>query len=405
MYQYHTFANGIRLIHKENSSSVGHCGVFINAGTRDELEEETGMAHFLEHCIFKGTEKRKSLQILSRIDGVGGEMNAYTTKEETCIYASFLAYHYERCLELFSDILFHSTFPKKEIEKEKDVVIDEINSYKDSPAELIYDEFEELIFENHPLGRKILGEPEIVKKFNTEQVRNFVKRNYIPQNMVISSIGPIKMQKIVKLCEKYFGIENDTPKSSERKPFSEYSRKSLTIDKDTYQVHALVGNTAYSFNDKKKVGLMLLSNYLGGPAMNSRLNIAIREKYGYTYNIESTYSVYSDTGLFSIYAGMDHSHKEHTLDLILKEFQKIRAGKMKETLLQTIKQQLMGQISISNESALNEMFSIGKSYLVYDKVDSLEEIKSQIQNVSSSELLDIANEILDEKSLSFLIYE
>ncbi len=404
MYHYYQLSNGIRIVHKQTSSPVSHCGLFIDVGSRDESLKENGMAHFIEHCIFKGTKKRKSFHILNRIDGIGGDLNAYTTKEETCIYASFLSNSYERTLELFSDILFHSTFPEKEINKEKDVIIDEIHSYEDSPSELIFDEFEEMVFANHPLGKKILGEPKLLKSFNSNTIINFIAKNYCASSMVISSVGNIDFKKMALLCKKYFENDSLCKNKSERVPFEGYTPVKKEVKRKTYQAHCLIGNLAYSFNDSKRLPLILLNNLLGGPAMNSRLNMSIREKYGYTYNLESAYTPYSDTGLFCIYAGMDFSYKEKTIDLILQELKILRENRLSDTQLKKAKIQLIGQIAINNESTLNEMLGIGKSYLVYDKVESFKEITQEILSVSAEEILQISNEICIPDQLSMLVY-
>ena len=404
MYQYFQLSNGIRIIHKQVNSIVGHCAVFINVGSRDEECSEYGLAHLIEHSIFKGTEKRKSYHILNRIDGVGGELNAYTTKEETCIYASFLTEHYDRTLELFSDILFHSTFLEKEIEKEKDVILDEINSYKDSPSEYIYDEFEELIFKGHGLAHNILGEKQQLKKYKSKNLRQFFSKNYIASKMVISSVGNLDFKKLIKLCEKYFKEQPLQTSENKREPFNNYVPTNQSRNRKTHQAHILLGNVAYSYNNPKRVPLTLLNNYLGGPAMNSRLNMEIREKYGFTYNLESQYTPFSDTGLFTIYAGVLFSAKDKTLDLILKELRILKEKKITEMQLNKSKKQLLGQMAINMDSALNEMLAVGKSFMVYDRVETLEEIGKQIMQITADEMQEVANELFEENKLSCLFY-
>lgn len=404
MYQYFQLPNGIRIIHRQVASVVAHCAVFINVGSRDEDPNEYGMAHLIEHSIFKGTEKRKSHHILNRIDGVGGELNAYTTKEETCIYASFLSEHYDRALELFSDILFHSTFLEKEVEKEKDVILDEINSYKDSPSEFIYDEFEELVYRNHGLAHNILGEKQLLKKFKPNDIKRFMQKNYRTDRMIISSVGELDFKKVIRLCEKYFGDYPAQTTQETRTPFFDYQPVNLSKHRKTHQAHILLGNIAYSYNNPKRIPLTLLNNYLGGPAMNSRLNMGIREKYGFTYNLESQYNPFSDTGLFTIYAGVLFSAKDRTLDLILKELELLKSKKITEVQLNKAKKQLLGQMAISMDSTLNEMLAAGKSYLVYDKVETLDETSKQIMQITTDEIWEVANEIFDEKQLSYLFY-
>ena len=404
MYQYHTLDNGIRIIFSQNQSPVVHSGVYINIGSRDERGADEGMAHFIEHSIFKGTEHRRSYHILNRIDGVGGELNAFTTKEETCIYASSLAIHLERCLELFSDILFHSTFPKHEIEKEKDVVLEEINSYKDYPAELIYDDFEEMIYGDHPLGHNILGTKKNVKHFTTESIHRFFHDNYTTDRMVISVVGSADFKKVVRLCEKHFGKYPATSSAALKRTAPLTRHFDTTINRHTHQVHALIGCPAYNAFDDKKVGFTLLNNILGGPAMNSRLNVAVREKYGFCYTIESQYTPLSDTGLFYIYAGIESEARERYRELVLRELNILREKPLSTTQLHAAKQQLIAQMAISNEQALNEMQSIGKARMMYDKVDTLEEMARDIEQVEAKQIQDIAQELFAPENISYLTF-
>jgi len=403
-YHRHTLSNGIRIIHKAVKNQVAHCGVIINTGSRDELTKEQGIAHFIEHTIFKGTKKRKAYHILSWLENVGGELNAYTTKEETCIYASFLSSYYERSLELFADISLNSIFPQAEIEKEKEVIIDEINSYRDNPAEEIFDEIEDQVFAGHPLGRNILGTKELVRGFNRNNIFRFIKRTFNTEETVICSVGDIDFNKLVRLSEKYFGNAQSNPRSFKRAPFNNYIPKTQRFDKGMYQAHCIIANEAYSRQDKKRTGLVLLNNILGGPGLNTRLNMGIREKYGFCYNIESNYTQYSDTGIISIYLGTDFDYLEKTIKLAYKELKKLREQKLGSLQLQRAKQQMIGQIAISQESNVNELLSIGKSILAYDKVDSIEQILKEIEDISANQLLDVANEVFDPKQLSLLIY-
>lgn len=404
MYQFHTLSNGIRIVFHRNDSIVTHSGVYINTGSRDEQGADEGMAHFIEHSIFKGTEKRKSFHILNRIDGVGGELNAFTTKEETCIYASSLSVHLERCLELFADILFHSSFPQKEIEKEKEVVIEEINSYKDYPAELIFDDFEEYLYQGHPMAHNILGTKKNVKRFTTESIKRFFHNNYTTDRMVISVVGNVDFKRLVRYCEKYFGIYPATTSGSQRATKPVAQPFNITLNKHTHQVHALIGCPAYdAFNDHK-VAFSLLNNIIGGPAMNSRLNVAVREKYGFCYTIESQYTPFSDAGLFYIYAGIEADARERYTDIILKVLNGFKTTPLSTQQLHAAKQQYIGQMAINNELALNEMQSIGKAYMVYDRVDTLEEMSHDIESVTSQEIQDVANELFTEDKISFLYY-
>ncbi len=405
MYQTHIFQNGLRLIHYEVPNKAAYCGLIINAGSRDEREEELGVAHFIEHVIFKGTEKRKAYHILSRLEDVGGELNAYTTKEDTCIYATFMPKDYERTLELFADIVFHSVFPEKELEKEKDVVLDEINSYKDSPGELIFDDFEELIYKGYPIGRNILGDEAAVLRIDRKMILDFVKRNYNPERMVITSVGDMPFEKIVRLVEKYFAVY---PRGSEilRRTKPEiYLPRFVKEERDTYQSHCIIGNVAYDQTQEKRVVLSLLVNLLGGPGMNSRLNLNIRERYGLAYNIEASYTPYSDTGACMVYFGCDKENAAWCLDLCRKEMRLLYEERLGPVQLKRAKAQMIGQITISSENYENLMLSIGKSFLIYDRVDSLEDVYAQIESITPEMLMEVAQEIFDLEKQSILLYK
>ncbi len=399
-----TLKNGIRVIHKYENSEVGYCGIIINAGSRDELEEEHGMAHFIEHVIFKGTKKRKAFHVLSRLEDVGGELNAYTTKEETCIYASFLKEDYERSMELIADISFHSIFPEKELEKEKEVIIDEINSYKDSPAELIFDDFEEQLYPNHPIGRNILGEENRLKSFTKKDILKFIDNNYHTDQIVFCSVGSQNFKKIIKLAEKYFGDIPENRRIEKREDIPASTPTIIKVDKDTYQSHIILGCTAYDYNHPKRLGLHLLNNLLGGPGMNSRLNMCLREKKGIAYNIESSYTPFYGTGVFSIYFGTDRKNIDKSIKIIFNELNKLRTKELGSMQLHKAKRQLKGQIAISSENKESLMLNIGKSFLMYNKVDSLIDVYQKIDNLTSSDLMEIANETFNPDNLSQLIY-
>ncbi len=401
----HTLSNGIRLIHKPDNSPVGHLGILINAGSRDEGPDEHGLAHFIEHSVFKGTGKRKAFHILSRIEDVGGEINAYTTKEETTLYSTFLAGFYERTAELLSDILLNSTYPEKELNREKEVVLEEINSYKDSPSELIFDEFEELVYDGHPIARNILGNPENLAGFNRQAILQFIANNYHTNEMVVSSVGKIDFNALVKLIEKYFGQTEARMRVNGRKRFGNYIPGNRVEQKNTFQSHCVLGNVAYDVLHPKRISMVLLNNIVGGQAMNSRLNMALRERKGMAYNIESGYTAYTDTGLFNVYFGTDHENLEKAVGLVLKEFKLLREKKLGVLQLSKAQKQLMGQIAISSENREDLMLTIGKSYLLFNKVDSIQTIFRKIEAVTPSDLLDAANEVLEEKQMSRLVYE
>ena len=399
----HTLANGIRIIHKRVKSEVAHFGWMINVGSRDEKDHEFGMAHFIEHCLLKGTKKRKMHHILSRMEDVGGELNAYTTKEETYIYSSFLKSDYKRAIELISDIVQSSTFPEKELEKEKEVIIDEINSYKDSPSEQIFDDFDELIFDKTSLGVNILGDEESVTKFTRDDIVRFLKDNYTPDKMVISSVGNISEEKLFKMVEAFFG---DIP-IQEIKPKAEvdltiYKPKIISKNIAQHQSHCLIGTRAYGAKDKKARSLILLNNILGGPGLNSRLNLGIREKYGYTYSIESNYHLYSDTGIFSIYFGTDKRHLKKVKNLIYKECDRFINTPLTERQLSKAKRQLLGQFYISQENNCSLMLSMAKSLSVHNEVDTVSDVRAKIEGISSEDIQTIAQAVFNKDQFSIL---
>ncbi len=404
-FQTHILPNGLRLIHKQVPSIAAHCGIIINAGSRDELPKEHGLAHFIEHVIFKGTKTRKSYHIINRIENVGGEINAYTTKELTCLYTSFLRDSYNRVLELMGDIIYHSTFPEKEINKEKQVILDEVNSYKDIPSELIFDDFEEYLFKGHSLGKNILGTKKSVNSFNKDSILNFIQRNYHPGEMVLSSVGNISFKRFIKLAEKYFCKPLRPSVKKQRKVFTEYKPFDKRIHKKTYQTHCIIGNTAYSIHDNQKYVLSLLNNLMGGPALNSRLNIALREKNGFTYNIESNYIAYTDTGQFEIYFSTDKGHLEKSLELVRKELKLMRAKKLGTLQLSRAKRQMIGQMAIAEENNEHRMLTAGKKYLLLDELYDLNALKNTIENISASELTEVANDVFNDLQLSVLVYK
>lgn len=403
-FETFTLPNGIRVIHSQTDRPVGHCGLVINAGSRDELESEAGLAHFIEHVIFKGTRKRKTFHILSRLDSVGGEINAFTSKEETWIYGSFMGHHYERAIELISDICFNSTFPEKELQKEKEVIVDEIHSYQDSPGEMIFDEFEEMLFHGHPLGRNILGTEESVNSFTREDVYRFMQRQYTADRMVFSSVSNHSVAQVRKWAEKYLCQGDLGTGSNARLPFKANGQKHVSAPKSQAQYHYVLGGLGYANEDPRKTGLIVLNNYLGGPAMNSRLNLEVREKHGVTYNIESHYSSFSDTGLVEIYLGTDKRNFAKSRRLVLKELKRLREKRLGPTQLHNAQQQLIGQIALAQESGSGIMMALGKSLLTYDRVDGLDLVYRKIQEVTAKELQDIANEIFNEDLLSSLTY-
>lgn len=408
-YQIHQLKNGIRLVHqqigKETNGQVAHLGMIIDTGSRDELPHQNGLAHFIEHVIFKGTEKRKAYHILSRLEDVGAELNAYTSKEETVIQAAFLSQHYGRSLELISDIIFNSVFPEKEIKKEQEVIIDEINSYKDTPSDLIFDDFDCLLFPDHPLGKNILGTKKLVKSFNREAVKEFISQNYNTDKMVVSSVGSISFPKLIKLFEKYFADKPANLSSGIREAVNGYIPVDQIKKRRLFQAHCMIGNRSYGIKDDKRIAFSLLNNYLGGPGLNSKLNLAIREKYGFTYNIESNYTAYTDTGNFSIYMGTDKNYLNKSIELVHKELQLLRNRNLGPLQLIKAKHQFSGQIAISEESNAVKMHNNGRSLLSYGRISNLEEVNQKINNITANDILDVANEIFDPNQMSMLIFQ
>ncbi len=401
----HKLDNGIRLVHKQVPNIIAHCGLIINSGSRDELENEHGVAHFIEHMLFKGTKKRKPFHILSRLEDRGGELNAYTTKEETTIYASFLKEDYNIALELIYDITFNSTFPAKEIKKEKEVINEEINSYKDSPSELIFDDFEELIFPGDPIGRNILGTPRSVNSITKATITEFIARNYNTYEMVVSSVGNISGKRIIALFEKHFSQIPANRGCQNRIKQKKYKADYRIIKKDTWQNHCIIGNIAFDLKNKKRIGMHLLNNILGGQGLNSRLNLSLREKNGFAYNVESNYHPYYDTGLFQIYFGTESENLEKSIQITLKEVKRLRDVKLGNIQLHRAKKQIKGILARAYENHESYMLSMGKSLLVYNRVDPVSVINSKIDSITADNLLEIANEVFCEKEVSTLIYK
>ena len=405
-FNTYTLDNGIRLIHQSTNSPVAHLGLIINTGSRDEQNHQHGLAHFIEHLLFKGTNKRRAHQILSRMEDVGGELNAFTTKEETCIHTSFFDNYYTRAFEIITDIIFHSTFPEKEIQKEKDVIIDEINSYKDNPVEQLYDDFEELIFCDNPIARNILGNQKALNTYKREDIVRFYRENYNTYGMVVSSAGNIPFNRILNYFKKYFGTVEKKELEFSRIAFdnSTYSSRTHRQEYKTHQAHCILGNLAYSNRDEKRLVLHLLNNLLGGPSMNSRLHMLLREKNGLAYNVESNYGTYSDIGIIHIYYGTDSNDIDKCRELIHRELRKMRETKLGTIQLSRAKRQLIGQVAMAAENNENQMISNGRSLLLFDRVDTLKELSDKINSISSDELLDVSNEIFIPENLSELIF-
>jgi len=403
-YQSFCLNNGLRLVHKPLETDVSYCGFIINTGTRDEISGEFGMAHFVEHMLFKGTAKRRSHHILNRMETVGGELNAYTNKEETVIYSVFLEKDFERAFELLSDITFNSVFPQKEIEKEIDVILDEINSYEDSPSELIFDEFENIVFNNSQLGHNILGDPVQLTTFNSEKAKKFISRHYTSDNIVFFSLGKTPFKKIIKIAEGILSDIHTCENAGKRILPSEVTPQFIKQDKDTAQAHVMIGCRAFDLYSPDRRVLHLLNNILGGPGMNSRLNISLREKKGYVYNIESNVTSYTDTGLFSIYFGTDKQNAEKCIKMVRSELKRLREKKLTTSQFTTAKKQLIGQIGIASDNHENVALSLGKSFLHYNHYDSIEETVKKIDAITSDKMLELSNILFREEDLFYLSY-
>ena len=399
------FPNGLRLVYLQKPSVVGHFGVTILAGSRYELPEEEGLAHFLEHCIFKGTSKRRSFHVLSRLDSVGGELNAYTTKEEICFYASFTNQHTVRAIELLSDITHNSVFPEKEIEKEKEVVLDELNSYLDAPSDRIFDDFEAKLFAEHSLGGNILGNEKTVRSFDRNSLSNYVDKFFTAKNMVLSYVGDQSLNRIKKLVETHFSQTNPTLRENELIEFKENPNFKITENLANYQVHALVGGLGPGYNNEARRGMTLLTNILGGPALNSRLTLSIREKYGYSYSVEANFTPYMDIGFWTVYLGTDQKNLGKSLNLVHKELKLMREKKMGVLQLNRAKEQLKGHIALSLDGNAGLMLGLGKSLLMFNQIDTIHDIYTEIDKLTSEELLAIANEYFDPKNINELIFD
>ena len=404
-YFSHILSNGLRMVHLPMESPVSYCGFAVNAGTRDEEANEFGLAHFVEHMMFKGTEKRKAWHILNRMENVGGELNAYTTKEETFVYSIFMEEHYQRALELLTDLIFHSQFPQQEIEKEVDVILDEINSYEDSPSELIFDEFENLLYDGHALGHNILGDEASLLTFNSESGRSFMRRFYAPGNMVFFSMGRIDFNKIVKMAEGFLSDIAFPVALRNRIVPSAIEPCVRKVHKDTHQAHVLIGSRAYSMHDEKRIPLFLLNNMLGGPGMNNRLNVSLREKHGLVYNVESNVTSYTDTGLASIYFGTDPKNMEKALRLVYKELDKLRDNSLSATQLAAAKKQVIGQLGVSGDNKEGLFLGLGKSFLHYNRYDTLPEVFARIEALTIKDIQEVANEVFAPERLFSLIYQ
>ena len=427
-YNTYTLDNGLRIIHLPSDSKVVYCGYQINAGTRNEEPGEEGLAHFCEHVTFKGTERRKAWHILNCLESVGGDLNAYTNKEGTVYYSAILKEHIARAVDLLTDIVFHSVYPQAEIDKEVEVICDEIESYNDSPAELIYDEFENIIFKGSPLGHNILGTAEQVRSFKTEDALRFTRKLYRPDNAIFFAYGDIDFKKLVKLlktlnmehgtlnfmnsktsetptAEMEAGDANHKVQSSKFKVQSKVEGQTIVMQKNTHQAHVMIGTRAYDVNDSRRMPLYLLNNMLGGPGMNAKLNLALREHNGLVYTVESTMAAYGDTGIWSIYFGCDEHDVKRCLRLVRKELDKFMQKPLSEAQLKAAKKQIKGQVGVACDNRENFALDFGKSFLHYGWEKNVDRLYEQVDEITAEQIQAVAKELFDKDRLTTLIFK
>ena len=403
--EFHTYQlpNGIRGIHRQVRGSVAHCALVIGAGSRDELPAEYGLAHFTEHAFFKGTERRRAWQVNCRLENLGGELNAFTTKEDTTIHATTLRGDFAKAAELIADIAFHSTFPDRELEREKEVIVDEINTYKDSPADLIYDTFEDLLFEGSQLGHNILGRKAALARYNGEAIRAFTRRMHTTDRMVFSSIGNFSPRVAEAVAARYFGEQAPTVCRSERVVPGPCTAFEKSVVKHTHQTHCIIGNRAYGIAEERRLPLALVVNILGGPCANSLLNMVVRERNGLSYNIEASYTPYGDTGIVAIYFSSEHGNAEQCIELIEGQLQRLRTQPLTSRQLSMAKKQFIAQLAISSESNESYMLSAGKSLLTHDEIDTMEQVYAKVRELTAAQLTEVAEEVFS--GMSRLIYK
>ncbi len=419
-YNTYTLDNGLRIIHLPSDSKVVYCGYQINAGTRNEEPGEEGLAHFCEHVTFKGTERRKAWHILNCLESVGGDLNAYTNKEGTVYYSAILKEHIARAVDLLTDIVFHSVYPQAEIDKEVEVICDEIESYNDSPAELIYDEFENIIFKGSPLGHNILGTAEQVRSFKTEDALRFTRKLYRPDNAIFFAYGDIDFKKLVRLLKKSFLSEERRVKSEKfNSPEAQtqfniqhltfntqhsFEGQTIVMQKNTHQAHVMIGTRAYDVNDDRRMPLYLLNNMLGGPGMNAKLNLALREHNGLVYTVESTMAAYGDTGVWSIYFGCDEHDVKRCLRLVRKELDKFMLKPLSEAQLKAAKKQIKGQVGVACDNRENFALDFGKSFLHYGWEKNVDRLYEQVDEITAEQIQAVAQELFDKDRLTTLIF-
>ena len=403
-YNTHTLSNGLRIIHLPSTSQVVYCGYQIAAGTRDECPGEEGMAHFCEHMTYKGTEKRNAIQIINALEGLGGELNAFTNKEDTTFYAAISKEHFTQAVNILTDIVFHSQYQQHEIDKEVEVICDEIESYNDSPAELIYDEFENILFEGHPLGHNILGKAEQLRTYTTEDALRFVRRYYRADNAIFFAYGDIDFKRLCKQLDNSV-IPGHSGTSEKLEIPKAPIGKTIIRELGTHQSHVMLGTRAYDIHHPLRIALYLLNNILGGPGMNARLNLSLRERNGLVYTVESTMVNYSDTGIWSVYFGCDPHDVKRCLHLVRRELDKVMQKPLSVTQLRNAKRQLKGQIAIACDNHEQFALDFGKSFLHYGWEKDITHLYDNIDKVTVEDIQNVANELFVPNRLTTLIFK
>lgn len=402
----HTLPNGIRVVHNRvTSTKIVHCGIMLDIGSRDESPANQGIAHFWEHMAFKGTRKRKAFHILNRLESLGGELNAFTDKEKILFYASLRDVFFERAVELLADITFHSVFPSPQIDRERNVILEEMAMYHDDPEGSLQDEFDKLIFGGHPLGMNILGTEKTVKAFHRADFVKFVRSHLDTRRLVFSVVGNVTFEEVVRLADKYLGPVPRTISHRKRKPFATYRPGEVTLRRAVKQARCAIGRTAFSVSDPRRSTFFLLTNILGGGGLNSRLNLSLREKYGFVYSIGAHFVPFTDTGLFVISFGTEPSQLTRSIRLVREELRKLREGKLGVRQLASAKEQILGQVAMAEESNMSFMMMMGRSLLDQGRIPPLEEIFSRIHETSAEDLRAMAQEMFDEKHFSYLRME
>jgi len=402
-YEIYTLRNGIRVVHNQvTTTKIVHCGIMLDIGSRDENISNQGIAHFWEHMAFKGTTKRKAFHILNRLESLGGELNAFTDKEKILFYASLRDEYFERAVELLTDITFDSIFPSTQINRERNVILEEMSMYHDDPDDSLQDEFDNVIFSGHSLGMNILGTQKTVKSFQRKDFRSFVKQHLDTRKIVFSSVGNVPMEKVIQLAEKYLGHIPKLKSNSSRKKFSGYKPKEVELKRDVKQARCAIGSTAFHSLHDKRTPFFMLTNILGGGGMNSRLNMALREKHGFVYNIGAQFVPFTDTGLFVISFGTEPTQLNKSISLVKQELKKLRDEKLGVKQLAASKEQILGQLAMAEENNIGFMMMMARNLLDLQRITSLDEIFEHVKNTSSLELQTLANEMFDEKKLSVL---